>query len=130
MMSRRRGTLVVAIVLLLPSLPTAVHALPFSSSVERFEADGNEYGSPGGALDLVDEFDDSTIAPNWAILLGTATEAGDALTFHDPGVLAPLVGLPQELSVVEGTTDVADGAGNFTLTSYWDPTPLPVNRQF
>jgi hypothetical protein len=115
---------------LLPWLPTAAGALTFSSSVERFEADGNEFGSADGVFDLVDEFDDASLAPNWEILLGSATEAGDALTFHDPGTLAPLVGLPQEISVVEASTDAADGAGDFTLTSYWDPTPLPLNRQF
>jgi hypothetical protein len=115
---------------LLPSLPVAAGAITFSSSVDRFEADGNEFGSADGVFDLVDEFDDASLAPNWAILLGSATEAGNVLTFHDPGVVAPLVGLPQEISVVEASTDVADGAGDFTLTSYWDPTPLPVNRQF
>jgi len=78
----------------------------------------------------VDEFDDGVLAPNWAPLLGTATEAGGELTLHDPGVLAPLVGLPQEISVVEATTDVANGGGDFTLTSYWNPAPLPTNRQF
>lgn len=130
MTGRRRGSLVLAIAILLPSLPTVARAVSFSSSVDRFEADGNEFGSPGGAFDLVDEFDDAALAPHWAILLGTATEAGTLLTFHDPGVVAPLVGLTQEISVVENTTDIADGAGDFTLTSYWDPTPLPINRQF
>lgn len=126
----RRGTVAFAMAVLLPILAASAHADTFSSSVERFEADGNEYGSVGGALDLVDEFGDGVLAPNWAPLLGTATEAGGKLTLHDPGVLVPLVGLPQELSVVEGTTDVANGSGDFTLTSYWNAAPLPVNRQF
>jgi hypothetical protein len=128
-MTGRRRALVLALALL-PSLPTVVGALTFSSSVDRFEADGNEFGSADGVFDLVDEFDDASLAPNWEILLGSATEAGSVLTFHDPGVVAPLVGLPQEISVVEASTDAADGAGDFTLTSYWDPTPLPLNRQF
>jgi hypothetical protein len=130
MTSRCRSAVGLSIALLLPFLPAISRADSFSSSVERFEADGNEFGSVGGALDLVDEFDDGVLAPNWAPLLGTATEAGGKLTLHDPGVVVPLVGLPQELSVVEATTDVANGEGNFTLTSYWNPTALPTNRQF
>jgi hypothetical protein len=53
-------------------LPTTGHALSFSSSVQRFEADGNGYGSADGVFDLVDEFDDGVLAPNWHVLLGSA----------------------------------------------------------
>ncbi len=125
----RRDIVAIVIALLLPLVPGVAGALPFTASVERFEADGNNYGSPGGALDLVDEFDDGMIGPNFSILLGTAVESGGKLTFHDPGVSVPLTGLTQEISTVEATTDLDNGAGNFTLTSYWDPTPLGVNTQ-
>jgi hypothetical protein len=125
----RREVLAVVIGILLPLVPGAARALPFTASVERFEADGNAYGSPGGALDLVDEFDDGVLGPNFALLLGTATESGGSLTLHDPGVSVPLTGLPQEISTVESTVDVGNGEGDFTLTSYWNPTPLGLNTQ-
>src|SRR5262249_42795885 len=124
----RWGLVVVAMSLLLA--PTAGRALTFSSSVQRFEADGSVYGSADGVFDLVDEFDGGTLAPNWSILLGSAEESGGALRLHDPGVVEPLVGLTQEISAVEGAVEVGNGDGNFTITSYWDPTPLPTNRQF
>jgi len=81
-------------------------------------------------FDLVDEFDGETLAPNWHILLGSAEESGGVLRLHDPGVVAPLVGLPQEIGTVEGEVEFGNGDGNFTITSYWDPVPLPTNRQF
>src|SRR5262245_19261702 len=91
--------------LVLWSMPRTASALPFSSSVQRFEADGNVYGSADGVFDLVDEFDDGVLAPNWAILLGTAVESGGVLTLRDPGLQVPLVGLPQEISTVESTAE-------------------------
>jgi hypothetical protein len=45
-------------------------------------------------------------------------------------VTVPLVGLPQEISTVESTAEVAKGVGDFVLATYWAPTPLPANRQF
>ena len=125
----RREILTVVIGILLPLVPGVARALPFTASVERFEADGNAYGSPGGALDLVDEFDDGVLGPSFSLLLGTATESGGSLTLHDPGVSVPLTGLPQEISTVESTVDVANDEGDFTLTSYWNPTPLGLNTQ-
>ena len=110
--------------------PTAGRALTFSSSVQRFEADGNGYGSADGVFDLVDEFDGGTLAPNWSILLGSAEESGGVLRLHDPGVTEHLVALAQEISAVEGAVELGNGDGNFTITSYWDPAPLPTNRQF
>jgi len=116
--------------LVLSAIPRGALALTFSSSVQRFEADGNAYGSADGVFDLVDEFDDGVLAPNWSILLGTAIESGGVLTLRDPGVSVPFVGLPQEISTVESTEELANGLGNFVVTTYWDPAPLPVNRQF
>jgi hypothetical protein len=111
-------------------VPTTGYALSFSSSVQRFEADGNGYGSADGVFDLVDEFDDGVLAPNWHVLLGSAEETGGVLRVHDPGVTAPFGIIPQEISVVEGETELGNGDGNFTVTSYWDPASLPTNRQF
>ena len=110
--------------------PPDARALGFSSSVERFEADGNVYGSADGVFDLIDEFDDGVLAPNWAPLLGTALESGGRLTLTSPGITVPLLGLPQEISAVESAAELQNGEGSFTITSYWDPTPLPENRQF
>src|SRR5262245_8224775 len=125
-----RGTRAgVVAALVLSALPGRALALPFSSSVQRFEADGNSYGSADGVFDLVDEFDDGVLAPNWSILLGTALESGGVLTVRDPGVTVPFVGLPQEISTVESTEEVANGLGHFVVASYWNPTPLPANRQ-
>src|SRR5262245_51011347 len=116
--------------LMLSAAPRDAWALPFSSAVQRFEADGNAYGSADGVFDLVDEFDDGVLAPNWAVLLGTAIESGGALTVRDPGVTAPLVGVSQEITTVESEEELANGLGDFVITSYWDPAPLPANRQF
>lgn len=126
---RFRWALVMAAISLLLA-PTAGRALTFSSSVERFEADGNGYGSADGVFDLVDEFDGGTLAPNWSVLLGSAEESGGVLRLHDPGVVEPLVALTQEISAVEGAVELGNGDGNFTITSYWDPAPLTTNRQF
>jgi hypothetical protein len=130
MMTSRCGLAAVLSALVVWSAPRIASALPFSSSVQRFEADGNAYGSADGVFDLVDEFDDGVLPPNWAPLLGTALESGGVLTVRDPGVTVPLVGLTQEISTVESTEELANGAGNFVVTAYWDPAPLPTNRQF
>lgn len=111
-------------------LPGSALALPFSSSVLRFEADGNNFGSADGVFDLVDEFDTGMLAPNWSVLLGTALESGSKLTVRDPGVSVALITLLSEISTVESAVALGNGDGNFTITSYWDPIPLPTNRQF
>src|SRR5262245_13279557 len=130
-MTMSRGGLAALLSAVVLSLaPRVGWALPFSSSVQRYEADGNAYGSADGVFDLVDEFDDGVLAPNWAVLLGTAVESGGVLTLRDPGVTIPLVGLPQEISTVESTEELANGQGNFVITSYWAPAPLAANRQF
>jgi hypothetical protein len=129
-MSTSRGIRAAVVAALVLSAPSGrALALDFSSSVQRFEADGNAYGSADGVFDLVDEFDDGVLAPAWAVLLGTAFESGGVLTVRDPGVTVPLVGLTQEISTVESTEEVANGLGDFVITTYWDPT-LPTNRQF
>ena len=110
--------------------PAAAHHTTFSSSVDRFEIDGNAFGPADGTLDQVDEFDDGVLAPNWSVLVGTAVEAGGVLTVKNPGLDVTLVpGLTLDVSNVENTVDVANGAGNFTATSYWVPTPLGTNRE-
>src|SRR5262249_39694166 len=97
----------------------------FRATVDRFEAVGNTFGAG-----VVDEFDDGTISPGWAPLLGTVgtsiVETGGVLVLQNPGVDINLVpGLTLDITNVENTTDVDNGAGAFTLTSYW-PLPLPA----
>src|SRR5262245_4503179 len=126
------GAPVRVVALLLPlalSVPRAASAFPFSSSVERFEVDGNSFGAADGTLDYVDEFDDGMLAPDWTPLLGTSTEANGAVTFHDPGTAFPVGGTTLELSNIELEDPVVNGGGNFTATSYWTPT-LPVTGEF
>jgi hypothetical protein len=110
--------------------PATAHHTIFSSSVERFEIDGNAFGPADGTLDQIDEFDDGVLAPNWGVLVGTAVEAGGVVTLKNPGLDVSLVpGVTLDVSNVENTTDVANGAGDFTATSYWVATPLGTNRE-
>jgi hypothetical protein len=98
----------------------------FSSSVDRFELDGNPLGLADGTLDFVDEFDDGTIAPHWTPLLGTAVEADGVVTLRDPGTV--ILGL--DVSNIELEGDIDNGAGDFTASTYWVPAvPLP-DREF
>lgn len=130
-MSRRRWRWAVLVPVVVASLCISdATALPFGASVDRFEGDGNVYGSADGVFDLVDEFDDGALAPAWAPLLGTVVESGGVLTARDPGVVLAFLGLPQELSTAESTAELEDGAGDFTVVSHWVPAPLGVNTQF
>ncbi len=101
----------------------------FSSSCDRFEIDGSNFGPADGTLDFVDEFNDGMIGPNWTPLLGTSTEANGVVEFHNPGTDINL-GVPLDTSNIEAVTEVGDGDGNFTATSYWVPTLPLVNREF
>jgi hypothetical protein len=110
--------------------PALAHHLTFSASADRFEIDGNAFGPADGTADQIDEFDDGILAPNWSVLLGTAVESGGLLTLRNPGVDINLVpGAPLDISNVENTTDVEDGEGDFTATSYWTGPPTGANTQ-
>jgi hypothetical protein len=113
------------------AVPALASHTVFSASVDRFEIDGNAFGPADGVLDQVDEFDDGNLLPNWSRLVGTAVESGGVLTVRDPGTDVSLVpGVSLDVSNVENAIDVANGAGNFTATSYWVSSPLPgVNRE-
>src|SRR5262249_48316396 len=104
-------------------------AQAFSSSCDRFEVDGNVFGPADGVPDFVDEFDNGTIAPDWAQLLGTSVEAGGVVTLRDPGTPIPLPGFNSVTSNIENATGLLNGSGNFTLTAYWVPVIPATDTQ-
>jgi hypothetical protein len=107
-------------VALICALGLPAWAAIYSSSCDRFAIDGNSFGSPGGALDFVDDFDDGTLAPNWAVLLGTAQEAGTNVTIHNPGLAIQLGNTNFEISTIENAAhDIGDGEGDFTASTTW-----------
>src|SRR5262245_36003105 len=118
-----RGIATLAAVLL--ASPVRASHTVFRATVDRFEAVGNHFGAG-----VVDEFDDGTISPGWVALLGrlgtSIVETGGVLVLQNPGVDISLVpGLALDITNGENMTDVDNGAGDFTLTSYW-PLPLPA----
>src|SRR5262245_14403232 len=118
------GTMRWLTIVLLGLLSTvlAARAASFSSSCDRFEIDGNAFGPHDGTIDFADDFDDSSLAPSWSILLGSAAEAGTDVTAHDPGTGVPLGPTPFQISTVENVVhEIADGGGDFTMTSLWEP---------
>ena len=99
-----------------------VHARTFSSSCDRFEVDGNAFGPADGTPDFVDEFTAGTLAPSWALLLGTAAEAGGALVARDPGAAIDLASTPFEISTVENAIhEIGNGEGSFRAPSARTP---------
>jgi hypothetical protein len=119
-----------AAVLLCAALVGSASGLTFSSSCDRFEIDGNTFGSADGALDFVDDFTSGSLAPHWAQLLGTVTESGGFLTPHDPGTPVSIGSNSFELSEAEGAQGVQNGAGNFVATTFWAATLPTLDREF
>ena len=64
----------------------------FDYVVDRFEVDGNVNGPFDGTVDVVDEFDDATLAP-WFVRRGTATESGGLLHVQSPGLPVNIPGI-------------------------------------
>jgi hypothetical protein len=113
------------------SAPALASHTVFSGSCDRFEIDGNVFGPADGTPDQVDDFDDGVLGPNWATLVGTVTESGGFLTAHNPGLdIDFFPGVTLDVSNAENTTDVENGAGDFTATSYWTTTLPDVNRGY
>ena len=87
----------------------------FSASVDRVVIDGNVFGPKDGVPDVVDEFDNGVIGPDWHVLVGSATEEGGVLKVHDPGLDVTFVpGVILHVSEVEYGTECDNGAGDFT----------------
>lgn len=105
----------------------------FTYRVDRFELDGNVYGANDGVSDLVDEFDDGSIAPNWYQAFGTVSEADGLLVLASPGRHFPGPNGEQlDLTVAAGATPthVADTLGSFTGTAYWESRVPDVGHHF
>jgi hypothetical protein len=105
--------------LLLASAQRAVafHTI-FDYQVDRVEVDGGAYGPADGIPDLVDEFDDGVLEPNFALSTGSAHEAGGLLHLTNPGTHIPF-GAGIDVSEVASTVVLHDGGGDFTITSAW-----------
>jgi hypothetical protein len=109
-------------------LAHAFHTV-FDYRVQRFEADGNVFGPAGGAPDLVDEFDNGTIAPQWSTILGTTVETGGELQLRQPGThFNAGVGLDLDLSDVQSTAEVVESGSPFTVTSRWTRPTVGQNH--
>jgi hypothetical protein len=102
------------------STPAAASHHVFSSSVDRFEVDGNVFGPFDGTVDYVDDFN-GTLAPDWSPLLGTTVESGGVATFENPGTDLTIGTVQFDVSNIENEDDITNGMGNATLNSYWVP---------
>ena len=116
-----RRTLLAIVFLCIPGGAFASHHV-FSSSVDRFEVDGNAFGPHDGTLDFVDEFDDGTIAPDWTPLYGTNVESGGVVTLKNPGFDIVIGTASLDVSNIENETEVEDH-------SVGDPAPLELAVQ-
>ncbi|MFN8542804.1 MAG: hypothetical protein U0807_01125 [Candidatus Binatia bacterium] len=105
----------------------------FSYRVDRFELDGNVAGPADGIPDLVDEFDDGALSPNWYRAYGTASEMGGFLDLTNPGAHFPGPnGEAFDLTVVGslGALIFGDNRGDVTGTAYWEARPPEVGHHY
>jgi hypothetical protein len=108
---------------LLGAWPAVAFHTVFDYAVERFEADGNTFGPSDGVPDLVDEFDDGSLAPLWQLAIGTAEESDGLMHLKGPGVHVTVGAVTYDVSEVQGLAKVIDGDGDFTITSRWAAIP-------
>ena len=101
--------------------PAAASHHVFSSSVDRFDADGNVFGPFDGTTDYVDEFDNGTIGPDWSPLLGTSVESGNVVTLQNPGGDITLGTTSFDVSNIENEDAITNGMGDVTINSHWVP---------
>jgi len=109
----------------------AFHTI-FTFRADRFELDGNTSGPHDGTPDVVNEFDDGALLPEFYNAFGTALESGGYLVLTNPGFHAPSpLGGTIDLSVAaSSSTRIFGGSGDATTTSYWDPTPPPLGQSY
>jgi hypothetical protein len=122
---------------LLASIVCAHHARAnhtiFDYRVDRLEIDGNAHGPHDGTPDVVNEFDDGSLAPDFYNPFGTAFETGGFLALTNPGVHVPSPFADViDLSLVasSGLNAIQGGAGDATTTSFWAPTLPPPGQSY
>ena len=93
-----------------PARPRSMIVPPVAHDI--LQMDGNEVVAIFSGLlvpeadcvpDLVDEFDDGALAPNWQLAVGTAEETGGALHLKNPGAHVD-VGYTVDVSEVASAT--------------------------
>ena len=104
----------------------------FQYQVDYFEIIGNQPGN------LRDEFDDGAVSP-WHIEEETVSESGGYLNLSTPGILFGPYEINGASWISERSSvrtddapssgfDVIGGAGDFTVTSSWNSTPVGQNE--
>lgn len=88
------------------------------------------FGPTDGVPDFVDEFDDGSLAPEWAQLLGSATESGGVVALQSPGTDYSIGGPTLDVSNIEHEEAAVNGAGSFTATSFWLPVVPGTDAEF
>ncbi len=115
--------------LFLATGPSPSRAQAFSFDFETWSGSGNGFGTPG----VTDDFDGVSL-DGWSIEQGTAIEASGVLNLRDPGTLTT-VHLPtfdfssfSSHVVRDDGTFIADGLGDFTLTTVVKQTVIPLDQ--
>lgn len=90
-MARSRPLIMVAMLLSLGA--RVALADTYDYVVARFELDGNVNGALDGTPDVVEEFDDDVMGPNFGPTAGTVAEAGGALHLKSPGTHVSIPGV-------------------------------------
>jgi hypothetical protein len=130
---RSLATIVAVVLTLAGARPAAAFHTVFEFRADRFEIDGNALGAADGAPDLVDEFSDGSLAPNWYNPFGTAFENGGFLVLTNPGTHYPSPdGTLVDVSIGASTNAarVYDGSGDFTAIAYWDPVVPDLGHHY
>lgn len=108
--------------------PAAAFHTVFDFTIDRFEADGNTFGTADGVPDLVDDFNGSLA--NWYTPYGTSSVSGGRLHVQSPGEHLPGPdGLALDLTEVASSGSLQKGYGNFTATAIFDPV-IPPDQHF
>ena len=104
-----------------PSAPSS-----YAFSMDRIQLVGNLPGN------IVDEFNDSSVDPQWTIYDPTVTEAGGKITFASPGTVESWQlgsrDVVSEMSYIGSKFSMRDGAGDYEVTSTWTPI-IPGSNQ-
>jgi len=106
--------------------PAAADGPTFDVPVHQFQVTGNVFGSTG----FVDDFNSGSLAPNWFVYFGTASESGGSLHLTSPGTPYPYY---QFSNVVLYQSDVIGpvalkGHGDFVARSVWDASAPQLNN--